>query len=142
MVMIHTPTESNLRLSFEYLFITFPCFVWLPVYFAVINFFVKINYIITGQNYPQIQPLLKGLFWASIIIYVWFFLQSFVTNHYDDFVYDASWLIGLLYIVMSLGILLFGQKILWNVIENSTCYCADELMNIIDEEEQYRGPGK
>lgn len=115
MVAVHSSSESGGLLAWEYLFITLPCFFWMPSYFSVIIFFMKILHLITGKNTNFVQPVLNGLFWCSAGIYSWFCIRALTRNDYDDFVYETSWLMGILYIVMAIGIFLFGQNITWNM---------------------------
>ena len=119
MVLIHSSSESTTILLFEYLFITLPCLIWMPSYFLAIVFFVKMNYLITGMNNTLIQPLLKGVFWCSVVVFVWFSFRAIIRSDYITFVYDACWLIGTLYVLMGSAVFLFGQRLLWSVSFNA-----------------------
>jgi len=137
MVLVHSPSESSGLLLVEYFFITFPCLLWLPSYFAIILFFEKINYLITGENNTMTQPVLRSLFWMSFVIYFWFFLRSVISfseNSYRGFVSDASWLTGILYLILAAGIFIFGQKIVWTMKqhqeENESPMVAQNIKNV------------
>ena len=115
MILLHSSKESDTILLLEYICITLPCLLWLPSYFALILFFVKINYLITGEKKTIIEPVLKGILLCSGVIYAWFLVRAITRSSYVIFVYDASWLTGILYIFLAAGIFTFGQKILWRV---------------------------
>jgi len=115
MVIFHTEDESETILMLEYLFITLPCLTWLPSYSYIIMLFLQLYNMITSESSSFLTTGLNGGYWVAIVAYFWIFLQSIFLETYDNFVYDSSWLTGIVYFIFGLIIFFCGRKLLSEV---------------------------